>query len=136
LRQAIEELYFGYRAFTALPDRMLAEQGLGRTHHRVLYFVRRQPGISIGELLAVLDVSKQAVHRPVKDLEERALLANACDEQDRRVRRLTATEAGIDLEARLTAAQMNLLDHAFHGLSESAVQHWHEVMQRLSRTGD
>ena len=74
LRRAIEELYFGYRAFTALPDKMLAQRGLGRTHHRVLYFVRRDPGISIGELLAVLEVTKQAIHRPIKDLEERGLL--------------------------------------------------------------
>jgi DNA-binding MarR family transcriptional regulator len=75
LRRAIEELYFGYRAFTALPDKMLAERGLGRTHHRILYFVRRDPGISIGELLAVLEVTKQAIHRPIKDLEVMKRLA-------------------------------------------------------------
>ena len=94
LRRAIEELYFGYRAFTALPDKMLAQRGLGRTHHRVLYFVRRDPGISIGELLAVLEVTKQAIHRPIKDLEERGLISIAGDLQDRRVRRLSVTPEG------------------------------------------
>ena len=48
LRRAIEELYFGYRAFTALPDKMLAQRGLGRTHHRILYLVRRDPGVNTG----------------------------------------------------------------------------------------
>ena len=68
LRLDVEALYFGYRAFTALPDRILAEQGLGRAHHRILYFVRREPGISIGDLLALLKVSKQARHRPLRHL--------------------------------------------------------------------
>lgn len=133
LRRAIEELYFGYRAFTALPDRILAERGLGRTHHRILYFVRRDPGISMGELLAVLEVTKQAIHRPIKDLEDRDLLSVAQDAQDRRVRRLSVTPGGAELEAALTASQMRLLDHAFRGLSGSAEDHWHEVMQRLAQ---
>ena len=133
LRRAIEELYFGYRAFTALPDKMLAERGLGRTHHRILYFVRREPGISIGELLAVLAVTKQAIHRPIKDLEAQGLLAITSDPQDRRVRRLSATPGGAELEARLTASQMRLLDRAFEGLGEAVEEHWHEVMRRLAR---
>lgn len=132
LRRAIEELYFGYRAFTALPDKVLAERGLGRTHHRVLYFVRRDPGISVGELLAVLRVTKQAVHRPIKDLEERGLVSVAGDRTDRRVRRLSVTPDGAELEAQLTAAQMRLLDRAFRGLGEPAEAHWHEVMRRLA----
>ena len=134
LRRAIEELYFGYRAFTALPDKMLAERGLGRTHHRILYFVHRDPGISVGELLAVLDVTKQAIHRPVKDLEERDLLSITGDPRDRRVRRLAVTSAGAELEAQLTSSQMRLLDRAFRGLGESVEEHWHEVMKRLART--
>lgn len=136
LRQAIEELYFGYRAFTALPDQILAERGLGRAHHRILYFVRREPGISMSELLGVLSVTKQAIHRPVKDLEERGLVVVATDPQDRRVRRLTATAAGADLEARLTAAQMRLLEHAFQGRGPSVEEHWHEVMKRLAAAGE
>jgi DNA-binding MarR family transcriptional regulator len=135
LRRAIEELYFGYRAFTALPDKMLAERGLGRTHHRILYFVQRDPGISIGELLAVLEVTKQAIHRPIKDLEERGLLAITGDLQDRRVRHLSVTPGGAELEAQLTASQMRLLDRAFQGLGESVEEHWHEVMRRLAQDG-
>ena len=133
LRSAIEELYFGYRAFTALPDEILAERGLGRTHHRILYFVDRSPGLSVGELLTVLAVTKQAVHRPIKDLEERGLLRIEKDAGDRRVRRLTVTEEGAELENRLTAAQMTLLEKAFDGLGEDAEAHWHEIMRRLGR---
>jgi DNA-binding MarR family transcriptional regulator len=133
LRQAIEDLYFGYRAFTALPDQILAARGLGRTHHRILYFVCRTPEISIGELLSVLRITKQAAHRPVKDLESQGLLAIATDVQDRRVRRLSPTREGAELEAQLSQAQMQLLDAAFRDSGEVAELHWRQVMTRLRR---
>ncbi|GAA3956767.1 MarR family winged helix-turn-helix transcriptional regulator [Gordonia caeni] len=133
LRQAVEDLYFAYRTFTDLPDQLLGELGLGRTHHRILYFVQRDPGLSVGELLAVLNVSKQAIHRPIKDLEERGLLSITADADDRRLRRLSATPEGADLEARLTSVQMRLLDHAFEGIDTSAVEDWHRIMQRLAQ---
>ncbi len=131
LRQAIEDLYFGYREFTALPDEILAVRGLGRTHHRILYFVCRDPGISIGELLSVLRITKQAAHRPVKDLEAQGLIASTTDARDRRVRRLSPTREGVELEAQLTAAQMQLLDAAFRDSGELAELHWRQVMTRL-----
>ncbi|WP_440712523.1 MarR family winged helix-turn-helix transcriptional regulator [Gordonia sp. FQ] len=135
LRSAIEDLYFAYRTFTALPDRLLADLDLGRTHHRILHFVRRDPGLSVGDLLAILEVSKQAVHRPIKDLEERGYLAVTADDTDRRIRRLTLTPAGTGLEDRLTSLQMDLLATAFDGLDDGAVAHWQQVMRRLAAGG-
>jgi hypothetical protein len=46
LQEAIELLYFGYRAFTDRPDRILGQRGLNRVHHRILYFVGRNPDAS------------------------------------------------------------------------------------------
>lgn len=132
LRRDVEALYFGYRAFTSLPDRVLAEYGLGRPHHRILYFVQRDPGISIGDLLSVLKVSKQAIHRPIKELEALALVTLAADPADKRVRRVTTTPAGAELEARLTGAQVRLLDDVFADLDPAAEAHWREVMTRIA----
>ena len=133
LRRAIEDLYFGYRAFTALPDQILAGRGLGRTHHRVLYFVCRDPGISIGELLGVLAITKQAAHRPIRELHAQGLLTITTPDEDRRVRQLSPTSQGAELEARLSQAQMSLLDAAFRDQGQTAEQHWRQIMQRLRR---
>lgn len=133
-RRAIEDLYFGYRAFTAVPDRLLAARGLARAHHRVLYFVRRQPGIGVGELLATLAVSKQALNRPLKDLERADLIHLVADESDGRARRIRLTPAGEALEAELTASQIRLLDEAFAGIDDAARESWHTVMHRLAGT--
>lgn len=137
LRRAIEDLYFGYRAFTALPDRILAERGLGRTHHRILYFARRDPGISIGELLGVLSITKQAAHRPMKDLQQQGLIDVDPDPNDKRIRRLLVTSEGAALEALLSEAQMRLLEAAFSGAGAEAERHWRRVMSGLrSATGE
>ena len=47
----IERLYQAYRACTSKPDAILASLGLGRAHHRVLYFLGRHPGITVKALL-------------------------------------------------------------------------------------
>ncbi|CAN0574967.1 unnamed protein product, partial [Laminaria digitata] len=54
LRQGIELLFYAYRDFTGEPDAILDKYGLGRAHHRVIYFVGRNPGITITELLEIL----------------------------------------------------------------------------------
>ena len=63
LRYSIELLFFAYRDFTAEADAILAERDLGRAHHRVIYFVGRQPGITISELLEILNITKQSLSR-------------------------------------------------------------------------
>lgn len=132
LRDAVEALYFGYRAFTSLPDRILAEYDLGRAHHRILYFVRREPGISVGSLVTVLDVSKQALHRPIRELDDLGLLRIESDGKDRRIRRLTATDAGRALETRLTGAQLDLLGSVFDGVESDEEKCWRTVMAKLA----
>ncbi len=134
LRLAIEQLYFGYRAFTARPDRILAERGLGRVHHRILYFVGRNPCISVNALLGTLAVSKQALHAPLRQLLEMKLVEMLPAEHDRRVRQLSLTAAGEKLEARLTGTQMRQLDAVFAAAGADAERGWHRVMRGLSKS--
>jgi hypothetical protein len=47
LRQGIELLFFAYRDFTAKADEILLQYGFGRAHHRVIYFVGRNPGMTV-----------------------------------------------------------------------------------------
>ncbi len=133
LRDAIELFYFAYRAFTAEPDRMLAEHGLGRAHHRILYFVGRNPDIAVNALLALLAVSKQALHAPLRTLLEGRWVSVRPDSKDRRFKRLRLTEAGRKLEARLTGAQMRHLDAVFAGRGDRAEEGWRSVMREAAR---
>lgn len=134
LRGAIESFYFGFRAFTALPDRILEERGLSRTHHRILYFVRRDPGIRVGSLLDLLGISKQAAHSPLRQLQHQGLLTSAAAATDQRARELRLTKAGRALEAELSAVQMRVLENAFVEAGQNAEAGWREVMGALAGT--
>lgn len=135
LRLAIEQFYFGYRAFTTPPDRILDQRGLGRVHHRILYFVGRNPQISVNALLSILNVSKQALNAPLRQLVEMQLVLMNAAEHDRRVRQLSLTSTGKKLEAQLTGTQMKQLQAVFEEAGARAEAGWHQVMSSLSRKG-
>ena len=132
LRQAIELLYFGYRAFTDAPDRILEERGLGRVHHRILYFVGRHPSISVTRLLAVLKITKQALNAPLRQLMEMRLVAMDTAAHDKRVRELTLTPAGKKLEAQLSGTQLKQLRAVFEETGGEALSGWSQVMKALA----
>ena len=132
LREAIELLYFGYRAFTDRPDRILERRGLGRVHHRVLYFVGRNPDISIQGLLDVLGVTKQALNAPLRRLLDMDLVAMRLSPEDRRVRQLRLTRQGAKLEGQLTDTQMQHLHRVFGAAGAPAQAAWTAVMRRLA----
>lgn len=131
LRLAIEQFYFGYRAFTTPPDRILGRHGLGRVHHRILYFVGRNPQISVNALLSILNVSKQALNTPLRQLVEKRLVAMNAAQHDRRVRQLSLTSTGKKLEAQLTDTQMQQLHAVFARAGANAEAGWHQVMSNL-----
>lgn len=131
-REAIEQLYFGYRALTERPDRILEKKGLGRVHHRILYFVGRSPNTTVNALLSTLNVSKQALNAPLRQLIEMGLVAMTTAEHDRRVRQLVLTRVGQQLEAQLTGTQMAQLQAVFEEVGPESEAAWHRVMAVLS----
>ncbi len=132
LHEAIELLYFAYRAFTERPDRILERRGLGRVHHRILYFIGRRRDLSVSGLLEVLAVSKQALNGPLRQLMEMGLVAAVPDEQDRRVKKLRLTGQGARLETELTGVQMRRLGAVFAAAGTREEQGWRRIMKELA----
>ncbi|MGC3996624.1 MAG: MarR family transcriptional regulator [Anaeromyxobacter sp.] len=124
-------LFFAYRALTSEPDRVLAQRGLSRVHHRILYFVRRNPGLGPGDLTRVLGVSKQALARPLRELVAQGLLATSPVPENRRRKRLALTAEGARLERRLSGSQRRRFAAAFGATGPAASEGWRAVMARL-----
>ena len=113
LYELIELMFFAYRDFVRDADLILAGDGFGRAHHRVLYFATRRPGLTIAELLDILQITKQSLNRVLKDLVDRGYVTNTLDEVDRRQRRLHATERGAALIGEIAAVQSARFTRAF-----------------------
>lgn len=131
LRESQELLFFAYRAFTSAPDNLLAKRGWTRVHHRIMHFIAREPGITVSGLLEKLQVSKQALHSPLKILHSEAIVISAVSEQDRRVKRLYLTEGGQKLETMLSAPQLELLHQAFSHCTPQMLADWQQVMNAI-----
>ncbi len=68
IRRGVELMHFGYGRLLGAIDARLAAEGLGRAHHRVLYFVARQPDLTVSTLLGLLGITKQSLGRVINDL--------------------------------------------------------------------
>lgn len=131
LNAALELFFFGYRSLTARPDRILESRGLQRVHHRILYFVARRPGLSVGELLAILRVTKQALHAPLRQLQQMRLVDSSSSPDDRRVRQLRLTAQGARLERLLSGTQRRMLERVFRATGSVNEEGWRSVMERV-----
>ncbi|MFT0625047.1 MarR family winged helix-turn-helix transcriptional regulator [Ectopseudomonas guguanensis] len=131
---AMEAFFFGYQAFTAKPDEMLARRGLSRVHHRILFFIAKYPGLSMKELLGYLGVSKQALNTPLRQLMEMHLVQSEAAADDKRKRLLGFTAEGAKLEQALRREQARLLQRVFSEMGEEAVQGWLAVNHALARS--
>lgn len=132
LREAIELFYFGYRGFTAHPDAILQRRGLSRVHHRILYFVSRDPGLSVNTLLETLGVTKQALNAPLRRLVELKLVVVRVAPEDRRRRELRLTAEGERLEGQLTGTQMEQLATVLRVAGKPAEAGWRAVMGKMA----
>ena len=132
LDQAWELMHFALRAVIAVPDRMLGKRGLSRMHHRILFFVAREPEMTVSRLLQVLGVSKQALNGPLRQLYAQGLVAYTLAPHDKRQRRLALTEAGRALEHKLTEPQRMLFDAALESEGARGEAAWRRVMRAMA----
>ena len=131
IRGGMDLMLFAHSRHLCKADEELARRGLGRAHHRVLYFVARRPGMTVGELLSILDIAKQSFARVARQLTDQGLLAQRPGERDRRQRLLMLTDAGAELERTLFADMRHNMAQAYAAAGGPAVAGFWMVMQNL-----
>lgn len=136
LRQGIELLFFGYRDFTARADQTLAAYNFGRAHHRVIYFVGRNPGMTVSDLLDILKITKQSLSRVLSQLVREGFIIQRPGTTDRRQRLLSLTDKGAELERRLTEDQRALVARAYKAAGAEAVEGFKKVLLGLINEED
>jgi DNA-binding MarR family transcriptional regulator len=132
LDAALELMYYGWRGMTLAADQYLATLGLSRPHHRILYVVARQPDISIGSLIEVLGVSKQAANRPLGLLLERKLLMSKRSPEQHRSKLLRLTQAGQLIEQKASNLERKVMREAFDRAGPTGAAAWMAVMEAIA----
>lgn len=133
----IELFFFAYRDFVGDADRLLSSLRFGRAHHRVLHFVNRHPGLTIAELLDILQITKQSLNRVLKELLDQGYVESRPGLNDRRQRLLYPTSAGQKLALDLAMMQSERFDRALSqlppGAREDAIDFLLAVIDRGER---
>ncbi len=131
LNLCLERMHFAFRRLVEGPNSILSDLGLGRAHHRALFFVRRDGLLPVGALAAILGISIQALHRVIGDLLRQDLMRSVPDESDRRIRNLSLTPKGKRLESRLSGAQRKMFAKVATKLGRGEIESWSAVMEEL-----
>lgn len=131
LRKGIEAMFFAYRGFTADPDRILAENGYGRAHHRALHFIARCPGTTVNNLIGILGVTKQSLNRVLRTLIRDGLVESRVGARDKRERHLFLTPRGAELEQALSRVQRERMRAAFRAAGPEAVAGFRRVLEEM-----
>jgi len=138
--------FFAYRDFVGDADALLARQGFGRAHHRVLYFVNLRPGMPVADLLDILKITKQSLARVLRQLIDNGYIEQRTGAADRRQRLLYPTQKGRELFGVLSESQASRIDAAIAALPPGAgriVRRFlvemvepedHQVLDRLNLT--
>ncbi len=131
LREIIECMFFAYRDLTSKADEILKKDGYGRAHHRVIYFVNKHPGISVGNLLSILSITKQSLARVLRQLIADGLVERI-NGQDQRIRLLYLSDKGKLLEEKLTNIQCKFIAQSYKSSGINAVFGFREVLKAMA----
>jgi DNA-binding MarR family transcriptional regulator len=132
LKQGVDLLFSAFFAVFAEGDAVLRAAGLGRAHRRALYFIARNPGLSVAGLLSILRITKQSLARVVNDLIDGGYIERKPAPNDRRMRQMRLTAKGAALDAALWNVQRPLLVRAFRGAGPEAVDGFRRVLMGLA----
>src|ERR1700744_263341 len=128
LKQGVDLLFFAFADVFAQGDSHLQAANLGRAHRRALYFIARNPGLSVAELLSILKITKQSLNRVLNDLLDAGFVERRAGMQDRRTRQLKLTQKGIALETTIWESQRPRLVRAFRDAGPEAVEGFRRVL--------
>jgi DNA-binding MarR family transcriptional regulator len=87
--------------------------GLGRSHWRAAFLLRRRPGIGVQDLSKLTSLSKQAASRTLADLQKAGLVERVSGDLDGRRRPATLTPEGVAFEQRTAERLRALLARAY-----------------------
>ncbi|PVM83793.1 MarR family winged helix-turn-helix transcriptional regulator [Caulobacter endophyticus] len=111
----LELILLAEAALWAAVDGVLETEGLGlgRSHWRAAFLLRRRPGIGVQDLSKLTSLSKQAASKTLSDLQKLGLAEKAAGDLDARRRPAVLTEAGKAFEARVSERLRALLGRAY-----------------------
>ena len=131
IKEFIEKLYFAYRESFSDPKKALNSHSIGLAHHKVIHLLSIYNGITISELLKKLKVTKQSLHRVIKDLIKIDAIKFEKDKKDTRLKHVYLSEKGIKIFEEIFSIQKKRIYKALLQSSSKEVLYFDNVLKKI-----
>ena len=131
IKEFIQLLYYAYRETYSDPKDILSKKFFGPAHLRALNLIERNQGISLGELIFKLKITKQSLNRVLRDLIESKMIKQKKDENDTRKKGLYLDKEGKIFFESVYRIQKKRIFNALKNSEAESVVKFKEVLKKI-----
>tara|TARA_B100000780_G_scaffold274250_1_gene238984 strand:- start:116 stop:559 length:444 start_codon:yes stop_codon:yes gene_type:complete len=131
IKDFIQLLYYAYREIFSDPKDILSQKFFGPAHLRAINLIERNPGISLGELIYKLKITKQSLSRVLRDLINSKMIKQIRDENDTRKKNLFLDKEGKIFFNKLYDAQKKRIFYALRESEPESVIKFKQVLTKI-----
>ncbi len=131
IKDFIQLLFYAYRETFSDPQKVLSKKFFGPAHLRSLNLIERHPGISPGELIFKLKVTKQSLNRVLRDLMNSKMVKEVKDQKDTRKKNLFLNKEGKIFFDAVYNSQKKRIFNALKNSNSDSVIKFKEVLKKI-----
>ena len=136
IKEFIEKLFLSYRDTFSESKAVLNKYSLGIAHNKVLHILSTYKGITIGELLNKLQITKQSLNRILRDLIKINVIRFEKDSKDTRVKHVYLNEKGEKIFDEIFSKQKKRIYNALLNSSAIEVVDFNNVLKKLINSNE
>ena len=131
IKDFIRLLYYAYRETYSDPKEILSKRFFGPAHLRTLNLIESNPGISLGELIFKLKITKQSINRVLRDLLKSKMIKQIKDDTDTRKKKLYLDKEGKIFFEIVYKKQKKRIFNALKNSEPESVIKFKEVLKKI-----
>ena len=131
IKDFIQLISYAYRETFSDPKEILAKKFFGPAHLRVLNLIERNPGISLGELIFKLKVTKQSLNRVLRELIKSKMIKQIKNDSDTRRKNLFLDKEGKIFFEKIYESQKKRIFNALKNSEPESVIKFREVLNKI-----
>ena len=131
IKEFIEKLFLTYRDTFSDSKSVLNKYSLGIAHNKVLHILSTYKGITIGELLDKLKITKQSLNRILRDLIKLDVLTFQKNSKDTRIKHVYLNEKGEKIFNEIFSKQKKRIYNALLNSPAKEVVDFNKVLKKL-----
>ena len=136
IKEFIEKLFLTYRYTFSDSKIVLDKYSLGIAHNKVLHILSTYKGITIGELLNKLKITKQSLNRILRDLIKIDVIKFEKNSKDTRVKHVYLNEKGEKIFNEIFTIQKKRIYNALLNSSAKEVVDFNNVLKKLINSNE